>query len=76
MADTAVLINRSGGAASRDPEIAKTVAAALAAAGVPAKVELIDGGECEARAKAVAERGDELLIVGGGDGTVAQSLCA
>jgi diacylglycerol kinase family enzyme len=76
VADTAVLINRSGGAASRDPEIAKTVAAALAAAGVPAKVELIDGGECEARAKAAAERGDELLIVGGGDGTVAAAASA
>ena len=59
MTDTAVLINRSGGAAARDPDIAKTVAAALEAAGVPARVELIDGGECEVRAKAAAERGDE-----------------
>ena len=76
MTDTAVLINRSGGAAARDPDIAKTVAAALEAAGVPARVELIDGGECEVRAKAAAERGDELLIVGGGDGTVAAAASA
>ncbi|HXC74013.1 MAG TPA: diacylglycerol kinase family protein [Sphingomicrobium sp.] len=76
MTDTAVLINRSGGAAARDPDIAKTVAAALEAAGVPARVELIDGGECEVRAKAAAERGDELLIVGGGDGTVAAAAAA
>jgi YegS/Rv2252/BmrU family lipid kinase len=74
--DTAVLINRSGGAASRDPEIAKTVAAALESAGLGAKVELIDGGDCEVRARAVAERGDALLIVGGGDGTVASAASA
>ena len=71
MSDTAVLINRHGGAASRDPEIGAKVAAALKAAGIAAKVELIDGDQCEVRAKTVAERGDELLIVGGGDGTVA-----
>ena len=71
MSDTAVLINRHGGAASRDPEIGAKVAAALKAAGIAATVELIDGVQCEVRAKTVAERGDELLIVGGGDGTVA-----
>jgi len=71
VSDTAVLINRHGGAASRDPEIGAKVAAALKAAGIAAKVELIDGDQCEVRAKTVAERGDELLIVGGGDGTVA-----
>lgn len=76
MTDTAVLINRSGGAASRDPEIATKVAAALESAGIPAKVELIDGGECEVRARAAAERGDALLIVGGGDGTVAAAAAA
>ncbi|MFL6730053.1 MAG: diacylglycerol/lipid kinase family protein, partial [Sphingomicrobium sp.] len=76
MTDTAVLINRSGGAASRDPDIATKVAAALEAAGVAATVELIDGGECEVRAKAAAERGDELLVVGGGDGTVAAAASA
>lgn len=76
MSDTAVLINRHGGAASRDPEIAQKVAAALKSAGLRAKVELIDGGDCEVRAKAVAERGDELLVVGGGDGTVAAAASA
>ena len=76
MTDTAVLINRHGGAASRDPDIAQTVAGALASAGLRAQVELIDGGDCEVRAKAVAERGDELLIVGGGDGTVASAASA
>ena len=76
MTDTAVLINRHGGAASRDPDIGTKVAAALKAAGLHAKVELIDGGQCEVRAKAVAERGDQLLVVGGGDGTVAAAASA
>jgi stage III sporulation protein AD len=38
--------------------------------GIAAKVEMLDGAQCEVRAKAVAVRGDELLIVGGGDGTI------
>jgi len=76
VSDTAVLINRHGGAAARDRDIVDKVAAALNSAGVPANVELIDGGECEVRAQAVAERGDELLIVGGGDGTVGAAASA
>jgi len=74
--DTAVLINRHGGAASRDAEIGDKAEAALNSAGVRAKVELIDGGECEVRAKAIAERGDAMLIVGGGDGTISAAASA
>jgi YegS/Rv2252/BmrU family lipid kinase len=74
--DTAVLINRHGGAASRDPETRDKVAAALKSAGVTATIELIDGGQCEVRAKAVAERGDAMLIVGGGDGTISAAASA
>ena len=73
---TSVLINRGGGAASADPQIADKVRAALAEARIGAQVELIDGGECEVRARAVAERGDPLLIVGGGDGTIAAAASA
>jgi YegS/Rv2252/BmrU family lipid kinase len=71
-----VLINRGGGAASADSEIAGKVAAALAGAGVEADVELIGGGDCAVRSKAIAERGDELLIVGGGDGTIGAAAAA
>ena len=76
MARVSVLINRGGGAAAADSEIAEKVAAALVAAGVQGEVELVDGGECEVRCRAVAERGDPLLIVGGGDGTVAAAASA
>jgi diacylglycerol kinase family enzyme len=65
-----VLINREGGAASRDPEIGATVGAAFERAGVAAQVELIDGAECAERCKAAAGRGDPLVVVGGGDGTI------
>jgi len=76
MARVSVLINRGGGAAAADSEIGEKVAAALVAAGVQGDVELVDGGECEVRCRAVAERGDPLLIVGGGDGTIAAAASA
>ena len=72
-----VLLNKDGGAVAADAGIADKVAAALSAAGVvDAEVELIDGGDCEVRSKAVAERGDALLIVGGGDGTIGAAASA
>ena len=44
--------------------------------GVDADVELVDGGDCAMRCKAIAERGDALLIVGGGDGTISAAASA
>ena len=76
MSSAAVLINRGGGAAARDAEIDRKVAAALKSAGIEAQVELIDGGEYEVRCRALVERGDPLLIVGGGDGTVSAAASA
>ena len=76
MALVTVLLNRGGGAVSADPRIADKVRDALHAAGVGAKIELMSGGECAARSRAVAERGDELLVVGGGDGTVSAAASA
>jgi YegS/Rv2252/BmrU family lipid kinase len=71
-----VLINRGGGTVVADPKVADKVSDALGAAGVDADVELIDGGDCEVRARAVAERGDPVLIVGGGDGTISAAASA
>src|SRR4051794_29879914 len=76
MARVPVLINRGGGAAAADSQIAEKAAAALAAAGLQVEVELVDGGECDVRCRAIAERGDPLLIVGGGDGTIAAAASA
>jgi diacylglycerol kinase family enzyme len=73
---TTVLLNRGGGAVAADATIADKVAAALQEAGVDAEIELVGGEECEARCRALAERGDPLLIVGGGDGTVSAAASA
>ena len=76
MARIPVLLNRGGGALSADPTLADRARHSLKAAGFDAKVELIDGGDCEVRSRAVAERGDPLLIVGGGDGTISAAASA
>ncbi|HKC02481.1 MAG TPA: diacylglycerol kinase family protein [Sphingomicrobium sp.] len=70
------LLNRGGGAVARDPDIADKARRALDQAGIEAEVELIDAGETETRSNAAAERGDRLLIVGGGDGTIGAAASA
>jgi YegS/Rv2252/BmrU family lipid kinase len=76
MAKVPVLINRRGGTASADPKIGKTAAAALKSAGIDAKVEMIEGSDAEVRCRAIAKRGDPLVIVGGGDGTIGAAASA
>ena len=71
-----VLINRGGGAASKVPKIGETVGSAFREAGIEADVELIDGDKAEVRCKAISERGDELIVVGGGDGTISAAASA
>lgn len=70
MAPITVLLNRGGGAVAADPHIREKVETALKDAGLDVDVELVDGGACSVRCRAIAERGDRLLIVGGGDGTI------
>src|SRR5215213_11850380 len=76
MARTTVLLNRGGGAVAADPKTGEKVANALEAAGLDAIVELVGGGDCAVRCRAIAERGDELLVVGGGDGTISAAASA
>jgi diacylglycerol kinase family enzyme len=76
MARVPVLINKGGGAVAADAAIGDKVAAALKGAGVDADLQMIAGGDCEVRARAVAERGDPLLVVGGGDGTISAAASA
>src|SRR5947208_2999391 len=71
-----VLLNRGGGTVAGDEHIPDKAAAALKKAGVEAEIELIEGGDCEVRSRAVAERGDALLVVGGGDGTISAAASA
>jgi diacylglycerol kinase family enzyme len=76
MARVPVLLNCNAGAAGSDPKIAEKVADALTKAGFDAEVELIDGGKCEVRCRALVERGARLIVVGGGDGTVSAAASA
>lgn len=71
-----VLLNRSGGALAADPKLADRVGAAFKSAGIDAEIELLSGEECAARCGAIAEAGDPLLIVGGGDGTISAAASA
>jgi YegS/Rv2252/BmrU family lipid kinase len=71
-----VLLNKGGGAVAADAGIADKVKEALDAAGVDSDIELVEGGDCEVRCKAIAERGDALLIVGGGDGSISAAASA
>ena len=71
-----VLLNRGGGTVAADPEIGKRCATRSRQAGIDAEVEMISGGECAVRCRAIAERGDPLIIVGGGDGTIGAAASA
>ena len=73
---TPVLLNRGGGAIAADGQIADKAKDALEQAGIEPDIALIDGGDYEVRCRAIAERGDPLAIVGGGDGTVGAAAAA
>ena len=65
-----VCVSRSSGGMARGEKEAGEIQGALAAAGVTARVELLDGGGIAERAKSAVDTGADLLIVGGGDGSV------
>lgn len=71
-----VFLNRAGGALAADPKLADRAREALTAAGLKVEVELLSGGDCAVRCRAIAERGDPLVIVGGGDGTISAAASA
>jgi diacylglycerol kinase family enzyme len=66
------VINRGGGTVvGGDPELAESLAAAFAAAGVEARIVLATPDTLQAAFQdAAGERGLDALIAGGGDGTV------
>ena len=65
-----VCINRSSGGAARGRRESNEIRRALAAAGVAARVKLLEGGGITEYAEKAVKQGDPLLIVGGGDGMV------
>jgi diacylglycerol kinase family enzyme len=65
-----VLLNCNARGVGDAGAVRDKVAASLKHAGIDAEVELVKDGKCEIRCRAIAERGDPLIVVGGGDGTV------
>ena len=76
MARIPVLLNRGGGAFADNPALADEVERSLSKAGLDVDVELLSPKDCAARCQAIAKRGDPLLIVGGGDGTIGAAASA
>jgi diacylglycerol kinase family enzyme len=68
-----VCINRSSGGASRAKREADEIGKAFADTGLKVRAALFDGGEIARLAQVAVERGDPLLVVGGGDGTVSSA---
>lgn len=76
MANVPCILNRGGGALAENPSLADEVERALSDAGLDVKVELLSPKDCAARCREIAKKGDPLLIVGGGDGTIAAAASA
>jgi diacylglycerol kinase family enzyme len=65
-----VLVNSKAGTASSESISQQTVEEAFRAAGIDAKVEMVEGPDTEKRARAALKDGVDVLVAGGGDGTV------
>lgn len=71
-----VCINRSSGSAARSERDVEEIRAALVSSGIKARVELLDGAGVAEQAKKAADAGAELVIVGGGDGSISAAAAA
>lgn len=76
MARVTVLLSRGAGAVQSDSKIAVKVADAFRAASMDADIEFIAGKNCADRCRLVSERGEQLIVVGGGDGTISAAASA
>ena len=65
-----VFINRSSGSAARGDGEVGDIRAAFQAAGLKVRVKLVDGAAIPEQVQKAANAGAELVIVGGGDGTI------
>jgi YegS/Rv2252/BmrU family lipid kinase len=68
--EVVVCVNRSSGAGSRGDKEVDEIRGAFEAAGMAVRVELLAGGGIAEHAQRAVDEGVELLIVGGGDGSV------
>lgn len=68
-----VCISRSSGGASRGKRETDEIREAFANTGLKVRASVLDGNEIAKCAQMAVERGDPLLVVGGGDGTVSSA---
>jgi diacylglycerol kinase family enzyme len=68
-----VLLKKGAGAVAADPQVGDKVVTAFERLGIEAEVELVRGNEFNERCRSHVDRGDPLLVVGGGDGTVSEA---
>lgn len=71
-----VFVNRSSGGAARSEREAEEIRAALAKAGIKGRVEQLDGAAIAEKAQKAAQAGAEMIVVGGGDGTISAAAGA
>ena len=71
-----VFINRSSGSAARGDREVSDIRAAFEAARLKVCIELLDGAAIAEQAKKAVEAGAELIVVGGGDGTISAAAGA
>ena len=71
-----VFVNRSSGGAARSEREAEEIRAALAKAGIKGRVEPLDGAAIAEKAQKAAQAGAEMIVVGGGDGTISAAAGA
>ena len=71
-----VCVSRSSAGIERGQKEADEICEALEAGGVPARVEILDGRGIVQRTKEAVEEGADILIVGGGDGSVSAAAGA
>ena len=69
MKRTVVVLNAASGAGS-DEALASRVGALFERAGLPAEILLARGAEISSKVSAAVDQGAELIVAGGGDGTV------
>jgi diacylglycerol kinase family enzyme len=65
-----ILINSGGGTLKRGVAKKEDIVAALQAAGIDAEPEWIEGKDLATRAEAAVADGAEIVVAGGGDGTI------
>jgi diacylglycerol kinase family enzyme len=67
----AVILNGQAGTLRADPRLLEKIAAAFASHGIEAEMLPVCGKDLAATARAAVARGVDLVVAGGGDGTVA-----